>query len=142
FRTSGARPPGAPAAALDRTDTDPYFHGTSEPSADACSARTHSSRFMVKRAALGGIFLSAAAIGAAYASAFLPGGAPRWAAWARAAGISVMMVAPTALGAARRGRLGALAVPFALVFLILMGGFGVALALPPPGPADATLWLG
>src|SRR5690606_16562291 len=76
------------------------------------------------------------------ASAFLPGGAPRWAAWAMAAGISVMMVATTALGAARRGRLGALSVPFALVFLILMGGFGVALALPPPGPADATLWLG
>lgn len=97
---------------------------------------------MIKRAALSSVFASVLTIGAAYASAFLPGGAPPGAAWAMAAGIAVLMVATMALGAARQGRLGRLALPFALVLLLLLAGFGTVLALPPADPADPTLWLG
>lgn len=97
---------------------------------------------MSKRSALAGLFLSTLLIAAGYASAFLPGDPPAWAPWALAMGTSAIMVASMALGAARRGGVGRLAVPFALVFLILAGGFGAALALPPTDPADPTLWLG
>lgn len=97
---------------------------------------------MIKRAALGAVFGSVATIGVAYASAFFPGGAPVWAPWAMAFGIAVLMVATMALGAARDGRLGRLAVPFVFVFLVLTVGFGVVLALPPADPLDPELWLG
>lgn len=95
---------------------------------------------MAKRISLAAIFAATLSIAAAYASAFLPGGAPGWAAWAMAAGTAVMMVAATALGAARPG-LGPLRIPFALTFLILAGGFALALALPAEAPG-APLILG
>jgi hypothetical protein len=94
---------------------------------------------MTKRLALGGVFLSVSAIGAAYASAFLPGGAPGWAPWLMVLGTAVLMVATMILGAARDGRLGRLKLPFLFVFLVLTVGFGAVLSLPP---ADPTLWLG
>lgn len=97
---------------------------------------------MIKRNALGAVFLSVVTIGVAYASAFVPGGAPRWAAWAMAIGIAVLMVATMVLGAVRNDRLGRLTLPFAFVFLVLAVGFGVVLALPPADPADLDLWLG
>lgn len=97
---------------------------------------------MIRRTALAGVVLSTMLIGAAYASAFFPGGAPGWAPWAMAIGTASLMVATMALGAARGGRLGRLRLPFALVFLLLVGGFGAVLALPPADPADPTLWLG
>jgi hypothetical protein len=97
---------------------------------------------MTKRLALGAVFLSVSAIGAAYASAFLPGGAPDWAAWLMVLGIAVLMVATMVLGAAREGRLGKLKLPFLFVFLVLTLGFGAVLALPAADPADPTLWLG
>jgi hypothetical protein len=46
------------------------------------------------------------------------------------------------VGAARHGHLGRMRWIFAGVFLVLVVGFGVALALPPADPADPTLWLG
>ena len=95
-----------------------------------------------RRWALGAIFASALAIMVAYLSAFLPGGSPTWAAWLFTAGMSVMMVATMALGAARNGSIGKLWIPFALVLVILLAGFGAVLALPPADPADPTLWLG
>ncbi|HLL48460.1 MAG TPA: hypothetical protein VK399_17290 [Longimicrobiaceae bacterium] len=97
---------------------------------------------MSKRSALAGLFLSTLLIAAGYASAFLPGDPPRWAPWALAMGTAAILVASMALGAMRRGGVGRLAVPFALVFLILAGGFGAALAMPGADAADATLWLG
>ena len=97
---------------------------------------------MIKRSALRAVFLSVVAIGVAYASAFAPGGAPRWAAWLMAMGIAVLLVATMALGAARDGRLGRLALPFGFVLLVLAVGFGAVLALPPADPLDPSLWLG
>lgn len=97
---------------------------------------------MSKRSALAGLVLSTLLIAAGYASAFLPGDPPAWAPWALAMGTAAIMVSSMALGAARRGGIGRLALPFAATFLVLAGGFGAALALPPTDPADPTLWLG
>ncbi len=96
----------------------------------------------MKRVALGAIVGSALLIGAAYATAFLPGGTPEWAPWLFVTGMSVMMVATMAMGAARNDRIGRLVIPFALVLVILLGGFWLVLALPPADPTDPSLWLG
>ena len=92
--------------------------------------------------ALAAIFGSAVAIVVAYLAAFLPGGSPAWAPWLFMVGTSLMMVAAMALGAARNGSLGTLWIPFFLVLVILVGGFGLVLALPPADPSDPTLWFG
>jgi hypothetical protein len=96
----------------------------------------------VKRGALAAVAASAVAVFLAYLSAFLPGGAPGWAPWLFMSGSSLMLVAMMALGAARNGSIGRLRIPLALTLLLLIGGFGAALALPTPDPADPTLWLG
>lgn len=96
----------------------------------------------MKRFALGALFASAVAVAAAYAAAFLPGGAPNWANWLLAMGTAVMVVATMILGAVKNGRIGALVLPFGFVLVVLVVGFGLALALPPADPADPTLWLG
>lgn len=97
---------------------------------------------MAKRIALVVLFFSILAIAAAYALAFLPGGAPGWTPWVVAIGIAATLVATMTLGAARNGRIGRLAFPFAFVFVVVAGGFSVILALPPANPLDPTLWLG
>lgn len=97
---------------------------------------------MSKRSALAALVLATLAIAASYASAFLPGDPPAWAPWGLAMGTAVMLVASMALGAARRGGTGRLALPFAATFLVLAGGFGAVLALGPTDPRDPTLWLG
>ena len=82
-------------------------------------------------------------IAAAYASAFREGGAPAWASWAMALGVPVDLVATMILGAARRGRLPAsVLAAFALVGVLLAGGFALALALPADLGAAEPLWLG
>lgn len=96
---------------------------------------------MIQRLALGGLFLSCAPIAAAYAAAFLPGGAPGWAAVLMIVGTAGAMTSAMALGAARHGRLGALALPILLLFLILVAGFAAALLLPAE-TAASPLWLG
>lgn len=77
------------------------------------------------------------AVALAYASAFLPGGVSAWAPWAMTIGIALLCVGFMALGAARPGRrLGLLWIPFGFAFVVLVGGFGLALALPgTEGPA-------
>ena len=56
--------------------------------------------------------------------------------------LPVTMVAMMTFGAVRAGRrVGALALPFALVFLLVAGGFALALWLPPD-TADGVYWLG
>jgi hypothetical protein len=96
-----------------------------------------------KRAALAGIALSIMAIIIAYASAFLPGGAPRWAAWAMAMGTAGVHVSFMVLGATRTGAgLRSLKLPVLLVLLILAGGFAVTLLLPAEDGVNTPLFLG
>ena len=101
--------------------------------------RRHAARV---RGAIATLTLAVAAVGAAYASAFLPGGAPAWAAWAFALAMPVAVLSLLVLGVSRPGRgIGRLVYPFAFVFVVLVAGFSAALLLPPPA-ADSPLWLG
>ena len=95
------------------------------------------------RTAVAGLVAATSAIAAAYASAFSPGGAPRWAAWAMALGVPLALVSVMVLGAARRGRLsGRLLAAFLFVGALLAAGFGIALALPGGLGAAEPLLLG
>jgi hypothetical protein len=81
-------------------------------------------------------------IAAGYGGAFLPGGAPAWAAWTMIIGIATLLVALMLLGALRGGDAARpLLLPLLAVYLILLGGFGAVLAFPPEA-ANGNLWLG
>ncbi|MDQ6827611.1 MAG: hypothetical protein M3081_01950 [Gemmatimonadota bacterium] len=96
----------------------------------------------LRRAALAAIVIATLAIATAYASAFAPGGAPRWAPWLLSSGTSVAMIALATLGAVGRdGKLGWLALPLGFTLVILIGGFALALTLPATGAAE-PLFLG
>lgn len=83
---------------------------------------------MTKRTSLSVIFVSMVVIAVGYASAFLPGGAPRWATYAFALATASVMTAIIVLGAARKGqKLGVLAWVFAFTFAVLAIGFSLAL---------------
>lgn len=98
---------------------------------------------MSKRFALLLFVLAMVLIAAAYASAFLPGEPPWWAAWLLAAGTCLSLVTMMVMGAARDGRIGTrLASAFGLVLLVVGGGFTALLALPAADPGDPTLWAG
>jgi hypothetical protein len=97
---------------------------------------------MERRLSLACLVAGTLMIAAAYASAFLPGGAPTWAAWLFALGTPLTFVASMALGASGPRGLGRLRWVFLLVFVILAGGFGAVLAMPAVDPADPTLFLG
>lgn len=97
---------------------------------------------MIRSLAVGAVAVATLLIAAGYGGAFLPGGPPRWTAWAMVAGNSTLLVALMLLGAARTGgSIRPLAAPLLALYLILLGGFGAALALPPE-PDGAALWLG
>ena len=82
-------------------------------------------------------------IAIAYAAAFSPGGAPRWAPWLLAVGIPLSIGAIMILGATRgRSGVGSLKIPFAFVVVTLALGFCAALLLPASETADSALWLG
>ncbi|CAN5319107.1 hypothetical protein BH23GEM2_BH23GEM2_01310 [soil metagenome] len=91
----------------------------------------------MKRLALYALFLSIAAIFGTYVRVLLAGAAPQWASWVIAMATTLAMLATTILGAARRGRrnggLGGLAIPFLVTFLLVAGGFALALVLPAAG---------
>jgi hypothetical protein len=97
---------------------------------------------MERRLSLAGLVAGTLMIAAAYASAFLPGDAPAWAAWLFALGTPLTFVASMALGASGPRGLGRLKWVFLLVFVILAGGFGAVLAMPAVDPLDPTLFLG
>jgi len=59
-----------------------------------------------------------------------------------ALGIPAALVGVMVLGAARDGRVGRLAIPFAFSALVLGGGFALALALPATEAPGAALYLG
>lgn len=84
--------------------------------------------------------LSTLAIGAAYLSAFATGGAPVWAGWLFAGGVTGALVATLALGAMRPdGGLGRLIWPFVLMTVLLGAGFAAVFALPDSGAAEPLL---
>jgi hypothetical protein len=98
---------------------------------------------MATRLALAALVVSCTAIGGAYLLAFLPGGAPPWAAWGLALGSAGVLASMMALGAARNGRLRP--VPLAaslLTFLVVAGSFGAALLLPGDEGPEAPLLFG
>ena len=96
-----------------------------------------------RRAALFALFLGILAIAAGYLAAFRAAGTPIWAAWLLALGIPVALAAIMILGAARgRQGIGPLKIPFAFVAVVLVIGFGAALALPATEGPLSTLWLG
>ena len=98
---------------------------------------------MAARSGLKAVVLGTLAAAAAYASAFLPGGAPPWAAWVMVLAIALLSVGLMALGAARPDRrLGGLRVPLIFTFIVLVLGFGLALALPGGEGAATRLWAG
>src|SRR5712672_2010959 len=109
-------------------------HNASSPSAAADTTR---------RAALVTLFAGIAAIALGYAAAFTPHGTPPWAPWLLALGIPTSLGAIMILGATRGGRgVGPLKIPFAFVILMLVIGFGAALALPATEGPLSKLWLG
>ncbi|MHB8839265.1 MAG: hypothetical protein ACYC7F_09970 [Gemmatimonadaceae bacterium] len=98
---------------------------------------------MTARLPLAVLVLSCAAIGGAYGLAFLPGGAPPWAAWGLALGSAGALSSTMALGAMRRGQLRPVAlIACLLTFLVVGGAFGAAILLPPAEGAKAALVLG
>jgi hypothetical protein len=98
---------------------------------------------MARRNSLLALFLGTLACAAAYASAFLPGDPPGWSPWALGIGTAVVMVAASALGAARADTgIGRLKLPFAITFVIVAGGFAAVLLMPAPDAANPTLFLG
>jgi hypothetical protein len=97
---------------------------------------------MTRSIALGAVFVSALLIAVAYAAAIIAEGVPAWSPWALMIGTSTIMLSTMVLGAARgRGGIGKLAVPFAVMFGILLLGFGAVLVMPPDA-AGSALWFG
>lgn len=82
-------------------------------------------------------------VGAGYAAAFSPRGAPPWAPWCLALGSMGLLMSLMALGAIRHGTLPpVLTWTFAGIFVICGTAFGLALALPDDGGAGAPLVAG
>lgn len=91
---------------------------------------------------LAGFALAIGLVATSYLAAFLPGGAPAWAPWLLAVGTALALAAVTLLGAERPGRRSRLVRLACLAtFLLVAGGFGLALLLPAETTAD-PLWLG
>ncbi len=79
-------------------------------------------------------------IGLAYATAWLPGGAPRWGVAMMIVGAALTLAATLALGAlgssGRRGRILATA---AFLFVVIVAGLGAPLLLPARGAGEPLL---
>jgi hypothetical protein len=110
------------------------LHSASGPATGADTTR---------RAALVALFTGIAAIALGYAAAFGSHGTPSWAPWLLALGIPAALGAIMILGATRGARgVGPLKIPFAFVIVMLVMGFGAALALPAAEGPLSRLWLG
>ncbi len=96
----------------------------------------------VRRVAFAGIVLGALGIAAAYLSAFAPPSIAAAGPWLMAVALPVCLVAVMTFGAVRDGRtLGAMAIPFTMVLVLVMGGFLLALMMPADVVGD-RLWFG
>ena len=94
----------------------------------------------LKRAALAAVVAGTTAIAAIYLSAYFLDAPARWAAPVVVAGIACIMVGMMILGAATERGIGRLALPFAFIWLLLVGGFAAVFATPAAASGD--LWLG
>lgn len=92
--------------------------------------------------AVGGVVAGTLGIAAVYAALLWPGPSPEWAPWLMIVAVATQMISVAALGAARGGRPSRVAIPLAAAWLILVLGFGLALALPAESAAGAVLMLG
>ncbi|WP_169307541.1 hypothetical protein [Gemmatimonas aurantiaca] len=102
----------------------------------------HTPNAPVHRMALRATVLGTVGIALAYASAFLPPSVSVWGPYLMAVALPFCMMATMVLGAARDGKpLGRLVWPMALVFVLVAGGFLLALTLPSD-TVTSTLWLG
>ncbi len=97
---------------------------------------------MHSRTGLLGFFVATLLIAIAYGSAFVPAGTPSWAPWLMAVGTALAMVSAMMFGASRADRaLGPLAWVFGAAFIVIAGGFCLALGLTPPAGGE-PVWLG
>ncbi len=95
-----------------------------------------------RNVALRALVIGVCGIAIAYAAAFFPAPVARVGPWVMAVAVPACMFATMVLGAVRAGRgIGLLAVPFVVVFVLVSGGFLLALWLPAE-TADTPLWLG
>lgn len=95
------------------------------------------------RVALWLIVSAVVAIGGAYGAALVQGGTPVFAPWALSYGIGASMIGMCILGATRRGELAkGLWIAFAVMFVIVVGAFWLALGLPADEGAGGPLLLG
>lgn len=120
-------------------------HAARAPRAHAARARNPTQfepQTAMQRPALLGIVSGTVALTLAYASAFLPGGTPQWAPWLFVVGLTVLLVSTMALGAGHREGQRGLRILWGLLVVILLGGFGGALALPANEGPSSALWLG
>lgn len=96
---------------------------------------------MTRRLAVGATAGATGAIALAYLLAFFPAAATAGA-WLMVLGLATLIVALIALGILRGARgVGRLAWPLAFAFVVVVGGFGAALLLPPE-QANTTVVLG
>jgi hypothetical protein len=88
-----------------------------------------------------GVFLGALAVGLAYAAAFFPPPFPSAAPWLMLLGITLLVFSLLILGTRRPGRPVSVGVVLGLgcCALVLLLGFGLALALPPETAGSALL---
>ena len=97
----------------------------------------------LRSAAVAAIVLSTCAIGISYATAFFVSGAPMWAAWLFALGMTGTILGTLALGAMRRDQgLGRLVIPFIIMTVLLGGGLAAVFLLPAELGAAEPLLLG
>ncbi|HXG71648.1 MAG TPA: hypothetical protein VNJ04_13660, partial [Gemmatimonadaceae bacterium] len=91
----------------------------------------------MKKFALFVLFLSMVAIAFAYATSIVTGTTESWMVWVLSVATSLAMISVMTVGAVRTGKanggLGRLIVPFAIVLVILLGAFTLALTLPAAG---------
>lgn len=89
--------------------------------------------------ALGGLMVSTCLVGAAYASAFIEGGAS-WGVWCMVLGVAGTAVCTMAMGTRRgrsRGRL--VNVALAGTFICIVAGLALGILLPDRGSAEVLL---
>ena len=97
---------------------------------------------MTRSAALAGLVLGLLLIAVAYAAVFATGRTPSWAVWSYMFGTSTTMLGMMVMGAAR-GRHGVsrLILPFTIIYILLIAGFGAVLIMPVE-TAQSALWIG